>query len=203
MDGKAAGSGRAGVLIVGAGLLVGLLAGLVIFVGLPAQWAIPGLGQRATTAATGGPVDTPAPAPVTGAPAPDFKLNDLAGRPVQLSALKGQVVLINFWATWCGPCQLEMPAIQHAYDARKGAGLTVLAVNLNEPAKTVQDYVDNLKLSFPVLLDPRDDVTNLYRVRGYPTTFFIDRNGTVAVEQVGMMTDAQLADNLARLGLGD
>ncbi len=201
---SSSGSARAGILLVLGGLLVGLAAGYLIFVGLPSQWPWqPAVAAPVTGAPTSGPVGTPAPAPVEGAPAPDFKLNSLAGQPVELASLKGQVVLINFWATWCGPCQLEMPAIQKAYDARKGQGFTVLAVNLNEPQKDVQAYVDNLKLSFPVLLDSGDAVSNLYRVRGYPTSFFVDRSGTVAVEQVGMMTDAQLADNLAKVGLGD
>ena len=181
------------------GLLMGLLAGLVIFVGLPSSlpWV------RTPALAPGGPTATPAPAPVTGAPAPDFTLRDLSGQPVKLSALRSQVVLINFWATWCIPCQAEMPAIQQAYAARKGQGFTVLAVNLNEPAKDVQDYVERLKVNFPVLLDAGDSISTLYRVRGYPTSFFVDRGGTVAIEQVGMMSDAQLADNLAKLGLGE
>jgi peroxiredoxin len=193
------GLNRMGFLIVGGGLLAGLLAGLLIFVGLPSQWP----WTRATIGGSSGPLATPAPAPVVGAPAPDFTLSDLSGQPVKLSALKGQVVLINFWATWCGPCQLEMPAIQKAYDAQKGQGLTVLAVNLNEPAKDVQTYVNNLNLNFPVLLDPGDSISNLYRVRGYPTSFFVDRNGMVAVEQVGMMSEGQLALYLAKLGLGE
>ena len=150
-----------------------------------------------------GPTATPAAAPVTGAPAPDFTLRSLTGQPVTLLALRGQVVLINFWATWCIPCQAEMPAIQHAYDAHKGSGFTVLAVNLNEPAKDVQDYVTRLGVNFPVLLDAGDAISSLYRVRGYPTSFFIDRGGTVAIEQVGMMSDTQLADHLAQLGLGE
>jgi thiol-disulfide isomerase/thioredoxin len=148
-------------------------------------------------------LSTPAPAPVAGAPAPDFTLNNLAGQPVRLSGLRGQVVLINFWATWCVPCQQEMPAIQQAYDAHKGQGFTVLAVNLNEPSQDVQAYINNLKLGLPVLLDSSDVVSNLYRVRGYPTSFFIDRGGTVAVEQVGMMSGEQLAANLSKVGLGD
>ena len=190
---------RAGYLIAAGGLLVGLVAGLIVFAGLPAQWP----WTPAPTGTPGGPVPTPASAPVAGAPAPDFALSDLSGRPVQLSTLKGQVVLVNFWATWCIPCRAEMPAIQQAYNARKGQGFTVLAVNLSEPKPDVQSYVTSLGLSFPVLLDARDAISNLYRVRGYPTSFFIDRSGTVAIENVGMMTDAQLADNLAKLGLGE
>jgi cytochrome c biogenesis protein CcmG, thiol:disulfide interchange protein DsbE len=190
---------RAGYWILAGGLLVGLLAGLLLFTGLPAQlpWV------HAPTATPGGPIATPAPAPVTGAPAPDFTLTDLAGQPVRLSSLKGQVVLINFWATWCIPCRAEIPAIQQAYNARKDQGFTVLAVNLNEPVPDVQSYVTSLNVNFPVLLDAGDSISNLYRVRGYPTSFFIDRGGTVAIENVGMMTATQLADNLAKLGLGE
>ena len=185
---------RAGLLIVAAGLVMGVAVGLALFAGWPSP---------APPVTPGGPTATPAAAPVTGAPAPDFTLRNLSGQPVTLSALRGQVVLINFWATWCIPCQAEMPAIQHAYDARKGAGLTVLAVNLNEPAKDVQDYVTRLGVNFPVLLDAGDSISTLYRVRGYPTSFFVDRSGTVAIEQVGMMSDTQLAGNLAQLGLGE
>jgi cytochrome c biogenesis protein CcmG, thiol:disulfide interchange protein DsbE len=190
---------RAGYWILAGGLLVGLLAGLLVFTGLPAQlpWV------HAPTTTPGGPVATPAPAPVAGAPAPDFTLTNLAGQPVKLSSLRGQVVLINFWATWCIPCRAEMPAIQQAYNAHKGQGFTVLAVNLNESRQDVQSYVTSLNVNFPVLLDAGDSISNLYRVRGYPTSFFIDRSGTVAIENVGMMTDAQLAGNLAKVGLGE
>ncbi len=190
---------RAGVLIVAIGLVVGVVAGLVLFAGLPSKlpW------QQTATATPGGPTATPAPAPVTGAPAPDFTLRTLDGQRVTLSSLRGQVVLINFWATWCIPCQAEMPAIQHAYDARKGSGFTVLGVNLNEPDKDVQAYVTRLGINFPVLLDAGDAISTMYRVRGYPTSFFVDRGGTVAIEQVGMMSDTQLADSLAQLGLGE
>jgi len=190
---------RTGYLILAGGLLAGLLACLAVFVGLPSHlpWV------PAPTATPGGPLPTPAPAPVAGAPAPDFTLTSLAGGQVKLSSLKGQVVLVNFWATWCIPCRAEMPAIQQAYNARKGQGFTVLAVNLNESRQDIQTYVDTLNVSFPVLLDAGDSISNLYRVRGYPTSFFIDRRGTVAIENVGMMTNTQLADNLAKLGLGE
>src|ERR1051325_3934448 len=110
-------SGLAPWLIVGAGLLFGLGLGLILFYGLPA-WPV--VSQSFTLPITpGGPTLTPAPGPCVGAPAPDFTLKDLAGNTVTLSKLKGQVVLLNFWATWCGPCRVEMPAIQHRYETFK------------------------------------------------------------------------------------
>lgn len=198
MNTQPAGSNRAALLIMGAGLLVGLLAGLVVFVGLP---GLPG-GALASGAA-GGPTATPAPAAVVGAPAPDFTLNDLDGNPVKLSDLQGQVVLINFWATWCGPCRLEMPAIEAEYQARRSQGFTVLAVDWDEPADQVQSFVDELGLTFPVLLDPGSTVNDLYRVRGYPTSFFINRDGYVDRQHVGIMTEGQLSTYLDNLGLGE
>jgi peroxiredoxin len=191
-----ASSTKPAIIIMGLGLLVGLAAGLVVFVGVP-DWAV-GLGGAAA-----GPTSTPAPVPVAGAPAPDFTLTDLDGNEVRLSDLHGKVVLVNFWATWCGPCRLEMPAIEAEYQARKAQGLTVLAVDLDEPVEDVADFVAELALSFPVLLDPGAQVFDLYRIRGYPTSFFIGRDGTIARQHVGYMNADQLAAYLDQLGLGE
>ncbi len=194
MDGAASRSRLVPWLIMGVGLVLGLLAGLAVFVELP---------QRPGTANAAPGRTTPAPAPVVGAPAPDFSLNNLAGSAVRLSDLKGQVVLVNFWATWCGPCRLEMPSIQQQYEALKDKGFTVLAVNLDEPAEDVGRYTSALGLTFPVLLDPGAKVNDLYRVRGYPTTFFVDRDGMIGREHVGIMSDGQLKGYLTELGLLD
>ena len=193
MEAPAPRSNRAGLLIMGLGLVLGLVAGLLVFVGLPA-W------PTAETAAQGTPA-TPAPAPVVGAPAPDFTLEDLGGNPVRLADQQGQVVLVNFWATWCGPCRLEMPELQARYDALKDQGFTVLAVNLDEPREDAALFAQDLSLSFPVLLDPGATVNDLYRVRGYPTTYFIDRDGNVDALHVGILSAAQLDEYLAALGL--
>jgi peroxiredoxin len=195
--GSPAASGRAALLILGAGLLFGLAAGAVVFFGLPSLPVVS--GARATP---GGPTFTPAPAAVAGAPAPDFTLKDTSGQDVTLSSLKGQVVLINFWATWCGPCRFEMPAIQQRYEALKEKGFTVLAVNLDEPLDDVSAFAESYKLTFPVLLDPGAAVNDLYRVRVYPTSFMVDEEGTVSRLHLGVMTESQLDDYLAGLGLG-
>src|SRR3970282_2086211 len=147
----------AGWILLGAGLLIGLAAGLVVFYGIPA-W--PTGGQPVSAAIPGGPTPpsgaqaaaTPAPAPVVGAPAPDFTLNDLSGNQVTLSNFRGQVVLINFWATWCGPCLIEMPAIERRYEALKDKGFAVLAVDDDEAITDVIAFTYELDLMFLVLL---------------------------------------------------
>ncbi len=189
-------STRASWLILGIGLLVGLGSGLLFFYGIPA-WSAS--GQPLVT--PGGPTLTPAPAAVVGAPAPDFTLTDITGNDVTLSQLKGQVVLINFWATWCGPCRVEMPAIQRRYEAFKDQGFTVLAVNFDEPLTDVSAFAQSLNLSFPVLLDPGGVVNDLYHMRGYPSSFVVDRSGVIQQLHIGLMTEKQLDGYLANLGL--
>jgi cytochrome c biogenesis protein CcmG, thiol:disulfide interchange protein DsbE len=139
-----------------------------------------------------------APAPDVGAPAPDFTALTPQGEPVKLSELRGQVVLINFWATWCAPCRVEMPAIQARYNR---GGFSVLAIDFDERAELVQAFVNDLGLSFPVLLDPGGEIQNLYRVRGYPTSFFIDADGIIRVLHIGDMSQTELDDYLSQLGV--
>lgn len=114
-----------------------------------------------------------------GQPAPDFTLSASDGTTYRLSELRGRPVMINFWATWCGPCKEEMPAIDEAYQAYKGSGFIVLAVNVEESAAPVDRYVSKLKLTFPVLLDPSGSVSARYRVRSLPTTVFVRPDGII------------------------
>ncbi|MCS6909216.1 MAG: redoxin domain-containing protein [Anaerolineales bacterium] len=194
------GSGTAAsLLVIGAGLLLGLLAGGLIFFGLPALNALR-VASQATAQTPAGPL---APAPVVGAPAPDFVLTDLEGRQVRLSDFKGQVVLLNFWATWCSPCQAEMPAIEDRYATFKSQGLVVLGINQDEDTKTVQAFVERLGLTFTILLDPGAVVGELYRARGLPTTFIVDRDGKIIVQKVGFMSDRQLDQYLSQAGLSN
>ena len=186
-------SSRAPWLLLGAGLLIGLALGLIVFYGLPALSA-------AGRAAPPGPAGTSAPAPVVGAPAPDFTLQDTGGAAVSLSGQKGKVVLVNFWATWCGPCRLEMPAMQQRYSTYKDQGFVVLAVDYDEPLADVSAFAQELNLTFPILLDPGANVNNLYRIVGYPTSFFVDREGKITRLHLGAMTEAQLDGYLADFG---
>lgn len=189
----------AGLIVLG-GLLVGLAAGLVIFYGLPAAPAANGAGKPPSPAGQK-TVPPPAPAPVVGAPAPDFTLKDVAGNLVTLSNYKGRVVLVNYWATWCGPCQLEMPTLEKYYAMYKGQGLVVLGVNTGDALADVQAFVDSRKLSFPILLDEDMKVSDVYRVNSLPTTFIVDPQGNITQQQVGMLTETQLENYLAGAGL--
>lgn len=124
--------------------------------------------------------------------APDFSLTALTGETVHLSDLKGQVVLVNLWATWCPPCKAEMPTINAFYQAHQAAGFTTLMANMQEDAETVQTFIEANGFTFPVLLDSRGEMMKLYGVRGLPTTFIIDRGGLVRHIQTGPITEAEL-----------
>jgi thiol-disulfide isomerase/thioredoxin len=137
------------------------------------------------------------PAPEVGAVAPDFRLQDLNGASVSLGDLRGQVVVLNFWATWCGPCQAEMPMIQESYNDGEFA---VLAINFDESIDKVQGFVNEISLSFPVLLDPGGKIQELYRVRGYPSTYFVDADGVIQFIHIGEMSKANLDSYLAQIG---
>lgn len=127
-----------------------------------------------------------------GQPAPDFSLPALNGDTVRLSDLKGQVVLVNLWATWCPPCKAEMPAINAFYQAHHEAGFTALMANAQEDEATVRPFIEAKGFTFPVLLDSQGDLMRQYGVRGLPTTFIIDRNGIVRHLQTGAITESEL-----------
>ncbi len=176
----------------------GAMGLLALALALIYQWGIPGADSRLPPIAQG---DTAA--PLQGALAPNFSLTGIDGQTHRLGQLSGNPVLINFWATWCEPCRLEMPAIQTRYQRYADQGLEVLAVDFDEPKDDVVAFGESLGLTFPLLLDPAGKVQTLYQVRGYPTSFFVDRRGRVQVVQIGVMTEGQLDRNLAAIGLGN
>ena len=137
-------------------------------------------------------------APTVGANGPLFELESVEGERVSLEAERGKVVLLNFWATWCGPCRLEMPAIQDRFENTE---LDVLAINFDETEGQIQSFVDELGLTFRVLKDPGGDIQQLYQVRGYPTTFILDEEGVVRVQHIGFLDESQLDGYLKDLGL--
>jgi cytochrome c biogenesis protein CcmG, thiol:disulfide interchange protein DsbE len=117
--------------------------------------------------------------PWTGAGTPALVLASVDGRSVDLSKLRGRVVLINFWATWCEPCRDEMPSLSRLRDRLKNEPFDLLTVNFGESASSVTRFMTRLGLSFPVLLDPEKKASDEWKVRGLPMTFLVDARGTV------------------------
>lgn len=111
--------------------------------------------------------------------APDFTLPSRGGESVTLSSLKGQVVMINFWATWCGPCRQEMPLLEEMYTRYNRMGFTLLGVNVEENSKGADAFLKETPVSFPVLFDTQNEVSKLYDVIAMPSTVILDREGTV------------------------
>jgi thiol-disulfide isomerase/thioredoxin len=188
--------GRSGKwrLVVG-GVLIGLGLGLVFLIVSGAGrelWTRMGLGQSVRLAEA---------APEVGLPAPEIQLAQLDGTPLRLSDLKGKAVLVNFWATWCGPCRVEMPMLQQAYE-RHPDELVVLGVNAAEPEATVRKNIDELGITFNILLDPESQAVRDYHISGFPTTYLIDKEGMIKVEHIGQLSQAELDDYLNRVGLG-
>jgi thiol-disulfide isomerase/thioredoxin len=123
--------------------------------------------------------------PQTGQPAPDFYFENPEGEPTSLGQLKGQTVMVNFWATWCSPCRYEMPFLQQIHQERSGEELVLLAVNVGESASDVSQFMQSQGFSFTVLLDSKGNVTRRYNVTGIPTTFFIDKESVIQNVHVG------------------
>lgn len=113
------------------------------------------------------------------APAPDFALKTLAGPNLRLKEQRGQVVMVNFWATWCGPCRIEMPHLNKLYEKYRSAGFQLLGVNIDEDPLQAQQLAAKLGLRFPVLLDTDKKVSRLYDLTTMPSTVLIDRDGKV------------------------
>lgn len=122
----------------------------------------------------------------SGEPAIDFTLEDLDGNEISLSDFEGKIVLLNFWATWCGFCDLEMPDLEKL--ATVNEDIVVLGVNVGEDKELVKEYVDQKKITFPVVLDATTDIASDYLVTGLPTSYFIDEDGIIYGRYPGMMT---------------
>lgn len=134
-----------------------------------------------------------------GSPAPDFTLSDVDGKTVRLSDFRGQRVVLNFWATWCPPCRAEMPDLDAVAVEMKDRGVVVLAIDVLEPPETVRAYVEDLRLGLRPVLDRDGAVAELYRVNGYPTSFFVDSQGNVQDVHVGPLTRATTLRKLDRI----
>jgi peroxiredoxin len=134
------------------------------------------------------------PAPQAGFLAPDFSLSTTSGQNVTLSNLRGQVVLVNIWATWCPPCQAEMPAMQRIYQEYQAQGFEILAVNstAQDTLSKLEPFISKYALTFPVLLDEKGEVTRLYGVFSLPSSFFIGKDGLIHEVVIGGPMDEAL-----------
>ena len=127
-----------------------------------------------------------------GAAATDFTLASLAGTDISLADYAGNVVVVNFWATWCPPCRAEMPALNRFYEAHRDEGFVILAVNEQEDVGTVRPFIQANNFTFPVLLDMQGRVAQQYSTRSFPTTFIIDRDGMIQHVQTGEISEREL-----------
>lgn len=127
------------------------------------------------------------PAPQTGFLAPDFELETTSGELVKLSDLRGQAVLVNLWATWCPPCRAEMQTLETVYEEYEDQGFTILAVNMTyqDEAAKVMPFVEAQGLTYPILLDKAGEMANAYQLKSLPSSFFINRDGTIGEVIIG------------------
>ncbi len=155
--------------------------------------------SRVPTQTTDSP--TP-PSPQVGFRAPDFTLQTPGGQTLTLSQLRGKVILVNVWASWCPPCRAEMTAFEHVYKQYQDAGFVILAVNstVQDNAANAVSYARELGLTYPVLLDTQGTVTQAYQVRALPTSFFVGRDGRIRdVVMGGTMNEATVASKVQAL----
>jgi len=130
----------------------------------------------------------------------DFTLTDLDGKPWNLKDLKGKVVLLNFWATWCPPCRKEMPDLEMLYRRFGAQGFIILGID-DEEAETVKPFIAQQGITYPVLLDPGRKVNTLFRIEGIPKTFVYDRDGKIVAQSIDMRTGKQFLEMLGSAGL--
>jgi thiol-disulfide isomerase/thioredoxin len=139
-------------------------------------------------------------APEIGAFAPDFSLLSVNDEIVQLSDYRGKVVLINFWAVWCPPCRQEMPSIQQVSEQYPD-DLVVLAVNTGDSKEDAVKFIEEFGLTFEIVLDQDYSIEGLFRVRGLPSTFFVDEQGIIQVTHIGFMEHSLLEGYLDQMGV--
>jgi thiol-disulfide isomerase/thioredoxin len=137
-------------------------------------------------------------APAAGYLAPDFSLDTLNGDSFSLSAARGQPVVLNFWATWCPPCRVEIPHFQEASIAYNGQVL-IVGIDDGEPREQVAPFAQEMGITYPVPLDEDSVVARRYRINSLPTTFFIDEDGIIQHVQIGLVNQAMLEEQIERL----
>jgi cytochrome c biogenesis protein CcmG, thiol:disulfide interchange protein DsbE len=147
-----------------------------------------------------GPDRQSAPAGLLGKPMPNFALSDLGGQEVSLESLRGKVVLIDFWATWCNPCHQQTKILAKLWPEVSQEDVVFLALNSGEPVETVKRFAAKSPFDYPVLLDPEDSVALKLKIEALPTLVVLDREGKISAFQEGLVDAALLRDELARAG---
>jgi len=183
---------KSGVVVVIVMVIIGAICCTVMACGLLIAF---GWVERQT-----GDFDLGGP-PQTGELAPDFELKTIDGKVISLHQFRGQPVMLNFWALWCGPCIDEMPLIQERYQ-QHNPKLVVLAIEEGSKVASVGNYVHEAQLSFPVL-SGTEVVRRQFNIHAYPTSFFIDANGVIKSIVIGSISGSGLDTELAKIGVGD
>jgi len=166
---------------------------LVVMVVLVLSAGLPVVSGCSTESA---PNDTLAPAPIIGREAPDFTLEDLDGNSVRLNDLRGKVVFLNFWATWCPPCRAEMPDIETVYQEYKDQDIVFLGIDIQQEPGIVRDFIELGGYNWQMLLDKTGKVATSYNVRAIPTSYFVDKEGIISGVAVGGMTRSAIETKL-------
>lgn len=146
--------------------------------------------------------------PLNGKKAPSFTLDDLSGQKVSLASFKGRPMVVDFWATWCAPCKVEIPWFETMHDQYASQGLVILGLSTDDldkddPAKLftekreIADFAQKMHMNYPVLLDG-ESVEDAYGLQAYPTTFYIDRNGTIVGSTVGLVPRDVIEENIRK-----
>lgn len=189
LDSNSSRSFRKTMLVLGVGVTLGMGFGILLLWGFGYQFPPPSAQPVLSLTSIR-----------KGMSAPDFELLSLVGDGVRLSDYKGSVVLVNFWATWCAPCRLEMPDFQKVYE-KSHPDMKILAVNVGETPEQVQPFIEELGLTFDILLDAESEVSELYNVLGYPTSLVIGRDGNIVAYHVGYLNSTQLTQYLEEAGI--
>jgi peroxiredoxin len=175
--------------LIGAGVSGALFVTALVVSSLAAKPASPPESAQPSEAAKRPQIKDPAIKAAVGTPAPGFKLETLDGSDFDLKKQRGKVVLLNFFATWCGPCMEELPHIEELWKHYGGSGLSMLVIDREEPEKTARDFVTKQGFTFPVAADPKTRVYSLYAKESIPRTFLISRQGAVVYATSGFFEE--------------
>ncbi len=171
-----------------------LIGGGLLVIGITALLVLPSITSPISETKVGdsGPAEV-------SFPAPEIQLHDLDGQPVSLADYRGQVVLVNNWATWCPPCRQEMPILDAYFRDHRQQDFTVIAIDAGDPAEIVADFVSSYNMSFPVWVDPRSSALNSFRNNYLPSSYLINEAGQVIMVWSGAVTRASLEQNITPL----